>query len=132
IIIHISYTARDGGVSLALAANTELQDLLPDNSVKLFNIKQDFPNEWHKFLYPNNGQDQEFVVELKPEHYPFMLKGSIKNLKIKKLDIFMESDTDTDLELLMKVTSLDYETSPTDVTQDPVYNNVHYTIRDYE
>src|SRR5690606_12487694 len=44
VIIHMNYTARDGGGQLAQAANTELQDLIPENSAKLFSLKHEFPN----------------------------------------------------------------------------------------
>src|SRR5690606_32430542 len=76
VIIHMNYTARDGGGQLAQAANTELQDLIPENSAKLFSLKHEFPNEWHKFLHPNGGEDQEFVADIISEHYPFFLDKS--------------------------------------------------------
>ena len=131
VIIHMNYTARDGGGQLAQAANTELQDLIPENSAKLFSLKHEFPNEWHKFLHPNGGEDQEFVADIISEHYPFFLDKSITSLKIKKLEIFIESALTSDFELMMKVTNTDYETATSMVSPNPTINNVHYISRDY-
>ncbi|WP_308993434.1 neuraminidase-like domain-containing protein [Mariniflexile litorale] len=132
MIIHVNYTSRDGGSTLAGPANTQLQNLIPQNSVKLFSLKHEFPNEWHKFIFPSNDLDQEFIVNLKSEHYPFFLRGNINNLKIKKMEIIIESKVDSDFELMMKVTNTDYEAAVSNVSPDPSFNNVHYTTRNYE
>lgn len=131
VILHMSYTARNGGSQLAVAANTVLQDLIPENTAKLFSLKHEFPNEWHKFLHPNGGEDQEFVADIKSDHYPFFLGKSINALKIKKLEIFVESTITSDFELMIKTTNTDYEDATSIVSPNPSINNVHYTIRDY-
>ncbi|CAM4076720.1 neuraminidase-like domain-containing protein [Zobellia nedashkovskayae] len=131
VIIHMSYTARDGGSQLAQSANTELQDLIPENSAKLFSLKHEFPNEWHKFLHPNGGEDQEFIADIKSNNYPFFLGKNINALKIKRIEVFVESSAISDFELLMKVTNTDYEAAPSLVSPNPSINNVHYSSRDY-
>jgi hypothetical protein len=131
VILNISYTARNGGNILAGPANLQLQEILPNSSVRLFSLKHEFSSEWYKFLNPSGGADQEFVMELKPEHYPFFLRKNMNALKIKKLELFLESEHAGDFEIMMKVTNTAYEAAVTDVSPNPDFNDVHYAMRDY-
>ena len=53
VVIHIHYTARDGGSSLANAANTALEKIIADSEesglVQLFSLKRDFAAQWSKY-----------------------------------------------------------------------------------
>ena len=91
VVLHISYTSRNGGGQLTTAANTALQAALPTQTARLFSIKHEFATEWHKFLNPEGGNEQELVVKLKAEHFPFFIRGKLSTLKIKKMDMFVES-----------------------------------------
>jgi hypothetical protein len=61
VIVHVKYTAREGGSGLKIAANTVLKDQLGaikqglgENGLKVaINMKHDLPNEWH--LFKKNG-----------------------------------------------------------------------------
>ena len=90
IILQISYTSRNGGGQLTSGAMSDLKSLLPSATARLFSLKHEFSTEWHKFLNPEGGADQELIINLKPEHYQFFIRGMINTLKIKKADIFVE------------------------------------------
>ena len=76
VILHIQYTARDGGANLATAAQALLSNTLPTSGVQLLSLKHQFPTEWHRFLNPDSeGADQELKLHLGREHYPFYAKG---------------------------------------------------------
>jgi receptor-binding and translocation channel-forming TcA subunit of Tc toxin len=67
VILHVRYTARDGGARLKkLAASHALGFIAQVAPVRLFSVRHEFPNEWAKF-----ESGQHLVIEIKPEHYPF-------------------------------------------------------------
>lgn len=91
VILHISYTSRNGGGQLAVSANTNVQDTLPSSTARLFSLKHEFATEWYKFLNPVGGADQEMIFELKAEHFPFFIRGKLSTIQIKKMDLFVQS-----------------------------------------
>jgi hypothetical protein len=104
VIIKINYTAREGGTLLrreALKAATlpmppqqeatSTAAVLParENLRRLFSAKHEFPNEWHRFLHPQETDDvQVFQLELTPEQFPFQFRG--RTVKIEAVELFMK------------------------------------------
>jgi hypothetical protein len=131
IILQIRYTARNGGGDFAIEASKELQRLLPDSGMRLFSLRHEFPNEWFKFLNPGGGADQEFVIELKPEHFPFFLRSRINTLKFSKLEVFIESTPLADYEMLQKITNADYDTDPINVDKNAIFNDTPHRSREF-
>ncbi len=129
VVLHINYTARNGGGLLTMGANTNLQTILPNSAARLFSVKNDFPTEWYRFLHPVNGADQEFVVNLKPEHFPFFIRGKLNTLKFKKMDLFVESSEAGDFTTNIKITNTNF-VNDLPVSQDAGFNNVHHLSRD--
>ena len=132
VVLHISYTSRSGGGQLKTAANTALQTKLPTQTARLFSLKYEFATEWHKFLNPANGNDQEFVANLKDEHFPFFIRGKINSLKIKTMDVFVESSVEGNFSFTsnIKVTnaaSLD----GLSIDRDSDFNNVHHISKEF-
>jgi hypothetical protein len=82
IILHMRYTAREGGALLAKGAANILQTALAEaqavGSVRLFSIRHEFPTAWAKF---KNIQlagaitRAELALTLRAEHYPFWSQG---------------------------------------------------------
>ncbi len=129
VVLHINYTARNGGGLLATGANTNLQTILPNSAARLFSVKNDFPTEWYRFLNPVNGADQEFIINLKPEHFPFFIRGKLNMLKFKQMDLFAESSEAGDFTTNIKITNTNFVNS-LPVSQDAGFNNVHHLTRD--
>jgi len=72
VIIHINYTAREGGDMLAAAAKSALTGHFKnENSMMLFSLKHDFPTEWNSFIQ-NSNHILEFTI--KDEHLPYYAK----------------------------------------------------------
>jgi hypothetical protein len=90
VILHISYTSKNGGGQLATGANAQLKEILPNETSRLFSLKHEFSTEWHQFLNPVGGADQEFKVTLTTEHFPFFIRGKLNTIQIKSMDIFIE------------------------------------------
>jgi virulence-associated protein VagC len=130
VILHISYTSRSSGGLLTKGANEYVQKQLPNSSARLFSLKHEFSNEWYKFLNPVNNADQEFVVNLKPEHFPFFIRSKLNTIKIKKLDLFIETDEVKDFTTSFKVTNGNFVNDLT-VSPDIGINNVHHLSQDF-
>lgn len=82
VIIHMSHTARDGGDVFKSAVTTSIQDainkwlnILAEEETgipRLFSLKQEFPNAFHKLLNPT-GPTQEATFEVTWQHFPYLL-----------------------------------------------------------
>lgn len=94
VILHMRYTAREGGGLLRNAATAQLKELIKDTkaagSVRLFALRYEFPTAWADFQNqkPPDGQRFELSLALRPEHYPFWSQGRLN--KLARLDVFIE------------------------------------------
>jgi hypothetical protein len=77
IIMHVRYTARDGGQSLAAAATSK--QLPPsDGSTPvpqlplLLNLRHDFPSDWYAFTTGNG----DFTAQLTKDYFPYLVQGA--------------------------------------------------------
>ena len=95
VILHINYTARDGGGLLQNAAFTNLKIILPNSAARLFSLKHDFPNEWYKFLNPLPGGDQWLIFDIKTSHFPFFIQSQINSLVIKQFELVVDTAVST-------------------------------------
>ena len=95
IIIHLKYTAREGGEALKNSAvfefNKKMNSIaLAENNKGLFrvyDIKREFSTEWHKFLQPVAGAaEQQLVLENLPERLPYFTRN-FKFKKVSKIEV---------------------------------------------
>lgn len=77
VILHIRYTARDGGETLKAAAQAARGDLLQAVQaqeqilVQAFSARRDFSSDWYRFLHPVESlQDQTLALRLNQDHFP--------------------------------------------------------------
>ncbi|MFN0088301.1 MAG: neuraminidase-like domain-containing protein [Blastocatellia bacterium] len=72
VVIHLRYTAREGGGGLRTAA----LDSLPLSGARLFSLRHEFPTEWHRFLHPAPGAaTQPISLQRMDERFPFRRPG---------------------------------------------------------
>src|SRR3989442_9663922 len=78
VVLHIKYTAREGGEILRNAAKKALKDMLTDDEnaprARLLILKHEFPTRWHRFLHPTDGASLE--LDLTQERFPFQFRGN--------------------------------------------------------
>jgi hypothetical protein len=89
VILHVRYTAREGGAPLRDAAIENLETLIapspdPDRraapgTVRLFSVRHEFPTEWAKFKAIQMAGDDVALLSLtlREEHYPFWSRGRL-------------------------------------------------------
>jgi receptor-binding and translocation channel-forming TcA subunit of Tc toxin len=90
LILHIRYTAREGGVALAGIARKELTTILkPAAGASLFNLlslRQDFPDDWHRLMTGASSK----LGPLDTGRRRFPLPFSRKNISVlKERDYFL-------------------------------------------
>jgi peptidoglycan hydrolase-like protein with peptidoglycan-binding domain len=130
VILHISYTSKNGGGLLTTGANAQLKEILPGETSRLFSLKHEFSTEWHQFLNPAGGADQEFKVTLTPEHFPFFIRGKLNTIQIKSVDIFIERKDESAPGYManIKVTNA-ASIDDIEVNADPNFNTVPHASR---
>jgi hypothetical protein len=87
VILHIRYTAREGGGLLRNGAVANLTARIEAaeaaGSVRLFSIRHEFPSEWARFKSITLGAETpvaELGLTLREEHYPFWSQGKLEIL----------------------------------------------------
>lgn len=95
VILHVKYTARDGGSLLRRPAQESLIDEVnaigASNSGlnRLFSLKQEFPTEWYRLAKAASTDDpriEEFAISLR--RFPFVFAGESMQLTISALALF--------------------------------------------
>jgi hypothetical protein len=88
VILHIRYTAREGGGLLRRGAVDNLKAAINGaeaaGSVRLFSVRHEFPSEWAKFTsvkIEGAIKTAGLTLKLLPEHYPFWSQGRLKTVK---------------------------------------------------
>jgi hypothetical protein len=93
VVLHLRYTARDGGGLLADAAVTYVRGqintfALAENRHGLYwlvSARHDYSRNWYLFLNPPAGQDQVLTIETPPDRFPFFTAGL--DIKINGIDM---------------------------------------------
>jgi hypothetical protein len=97
VVLHVRYTAREGGDRLrreAVAAlSTRIADAQAAGTLRLFSVRHEFPTEWARFLSQTPAPDQRFelALTLRDEHYPFWSQG--RRNSVVGVDLYARSAT---------------------------------------
>jgi Tc toxin complex TcA C-terminal TcB-binding domain/Neuraminidase-like domain/Salmonella virulence plasmid 28.1kDa A protein/Putative peptidoglycan binding domain len=79
VILHIRYTARDGGDPLRTAAKASVTSLLGDAAARplfrLFSLRHEFPGEWHRFVNSTISAMTTMTVDLASVRFPYFTRG---------------------------------------------------------
>ncbi len=96
VILHIRYTAREGGELLRRGAMENLRALIGQGeapgSMRLFSLRHEFPSEWANFTR-QKGSPLTLTVEVRPEHFPYWSKGRLEAIRQVQ---FIRKDNKTD------------------------------------
>jgi hypothetical protein len=91
VILHVRYTARQGGQNLGNQALTEMRETLAKANQSglalLLSLRHDFPTEWSAFV---NGTS-DFAVQLRKDHFPYMVDR--EHLAIDALELYVQDGT---------------------------------------
>ncbi|CAE6506463.1 conserved hypothetical protein [Nitrosomonas nitrosa] len=90
VILHMRYTARNGGDLLKQKAIEALKELLEssndgEDKIRLFSIRHEFPVEWHQLL---NAESSTLNLSFNHERFPFLFNG--KNIQITRFEFLLQ------------------------------------------
>lgn len=97
VILHLRYTAREGGELLRQAAKNNMTAAIEAaamvGSVRLFSVRHDFPSAWAKFKRVKVAGDvktAELQLNIGAEHYPFWSRNRLNN--VIRAEMFAKRD----------------------------------------
>jgi len=134
VIIHLNYTAREGGELLRSKVVAEFNKkmnalALAENrsgSFRVFDLKREYPDKWYRFLHPSNlVDDQQIILENLQDRLPFYTR-QFTTKKAQRIDVvarMKEGDTQTYKVMLSPLGSTDNDLLP--LTPDNVYKGLH-------
>ena len=100
VVLHLRYTAREGGAPLRAAAVAYVEEKLTEatatGSVGLLSVRHEFPSEWAQFTAVGlNAETREAALKLRlgEEHYPFWA-SKIGPIELRGLTLFAEPRVD--------------------------------------
>lgn len=83
VVLHLHYTARDGGVALAAEATAAVKSTL--NAValaegrtglyRMVSARQEDATGWHRFLHPGGDEDQVLTLDTPADRFAFFTQG---------------------------------------------------------
>lgn len=92
VILHLRYTARQGGGILAQRATNHLRMLVGQAStglVQLFSLRYDFPSEWQRFV---SHAEENFRATIKKEYFPYLMQSG--NIQIHRVELFSTHESE--------------------------------------
>jgi hypothetical protein len=101
VVLHLKYTARDGGKALADAALEEMRADLNtlmttarngEGFVRLFSARHEFPNEWYRFLNPTDLAAQQQILEfaLEKDRFPLLFSNERFTITLRDIQLFLK------------------------------------------
>ena len=76
VILHLRYTASEGGELLRDAARREVVRAVPREDARYFSARHEFSTEWYRFLNPPDEQaDQELALPMAVTRLPYPYQG---------------------------------------------------------
>ncbi|KKO19787.1 MAG: hypothetical protein L3J18_05390 [Candidatus Brocadia sp.] len=89
VIIHVRYTARQGGAQQKDKAVEYIQTLIQEATtsglVLLFSLRHEFPSEWHRFVTSTSNEDFKAIV--KKEYFPYFTQGQDKEITLNSVQL---------------------------------------------
>jgi hypothetical protein len=93
VILHIRFTARNGGSLLRQAAINHLRELIANaeasGQVRLFSVRDEFPTEWQQAPSSENT----LRIGLRDDHYPYWSRNRLK--KVVRIDVIAQNSVST-------------------------------------
>jgi len=93
VILHLDYTARDGGEDFQSSVTTHLLSYFDDPEspgapfMRVFSMREEFPTEWYRFFHPATaGADQVLSVTLGRQRFPLI--GGNRDVTVSSMDVF--------------------------------------------
>lgn len=93
VILHLRYTAREGGSPLRKSATDAMVAALSDTDnaplMRLISVRHEFPDAWHRFGRPvdQSATSQVLTLDLALDRFPYQFRG--RQLTVSELSVFL-------------------------------------------
>lgn len=124
VVLHVRYTARQGGAQLGEKAVEHMSGLVANAASsglsQMFSLPHEFPTEWHAFV---TSEDAPLVVNVKRDHFPYFTQG--RDLTVHEVRLFrivnggVEPLTPAGLDLAALTAELEDGAMELPLTEDP-------------
>lgn len=91
VVMHLRYTARDGGSPLRSAARHAVTAALPRTGTRLLSARSEAPDAWARLWAPT-GSGQRFDLVLGAQHFPHL--ASNQQIEIQSVTAFLLFEDD--------------------------------------
>jgi receptor-binding and translocation channel-forming TcA subunit of Tc toxin len=102
-ILHVKYTAREDAGPFKNGAIAHLREYFEGSaafSMRILDLRREFPTQWHRFLNPADpANGNVFEFEMSPVLFPFRDFG--KTLSLTTIALFARGDETTDYAVIM-------------------------------
>jgi hypothetical protein len=128
LVIHISYTAQEGGETLAVPARAALVTQLSGSKTLLLGLSYMFPDQWKTFLTPEvEGSEQLLEFTILKRFYPFLDRN--RSINITKIGLAVQGKHTGNYDIALSIPGQNITTS---ISPDTGYSGVHYNEKIYE
>ncbi|MFE7077103.1 neuraminidase-like domain-containing protein [Streptomyces sp. NPDC057620] len=137
VILHVDYTAREGGELLRSKAAEEINKKLNEMALsekrrglfRVLDLKREYPDQWYRFLHPEHpADDQSFVLNDLAQRLPYFTRG-FPTKKASKIEVVAHMEDGA----TYKVQLSPLGTRPADLLSletDPTYQGLHRAAKD--
>ena len=103
-MLHVRYTARDGGATLRTAAAESVLAAAAKTGARLLSASTDFGDGWFRFGSPAAGgaADRTLQIDLKPVHFPFQARAG--TIKVTRVDLLLDQPNGADFSAPLPIT----------------------------
>jgi len=130
VVLHIRYTARDGGVPFAGMVQNSVRSQLNSMALaesrkglyRMFSARHDYGSNWARFLNPGAGNDQTLTLDMGPERFPFYT--STMDIQASGIDVLAKTAEASDYTLI--ITPPGGAAQTVTFSADATLNGVHH------
>src|ERR1700733_2863704 len=72
VVMHVNYTAREGGSALREAALLAARCKLPGDGWSFFDVRHDFPDAWEMLRREERSEERRLSLHLHRRGFPFL------------------------------------------------------------
>ncbi len=91
VVLHLNYTAREGGQVLRDAARDAAERHLPDSGHRVFDVRQELPDAWKRFCAQRIEHGKHRQLELRLGRDMFMFLPGHRDVSITRLEVLFEA-----------------------------------------
>lgn len=133
VVVHIKYTAREDAGPFKTGTIKHLREYFEKDgttpSLRLFNLRQEFPGQWHRFLNPTNPANGN-VFEFSMSPSLFSLKDAGKTLKINTVWLLARCSNAGNYAVAVNLSPLPVSVDVMTLAKVSQYGGLHFSQKD--